>query len=342
MAHRSPSLGARLLACAAALLATATVLISDPAQAFHASNPGGGSYLAQDGAVSFSLEASVGMASGTATELAFDYPLGSKYKRSELTWDLKDVWMGGVQSSVGYGRRVRLNLGYWAKFSDGSGGMVDRDWLYADAWTPYFTPSGSNWTDESRHPDTTVDKGSVLDVNLSVLALESGRFSLSGILGYKRDTWGWSSRGGTYVYSDESLRDTSGSFPAGATVITYEQEFTVPYLGVGAAWTLPAVRVEAHALLSGAVSATDTDHHVLRGQTFSGDFSGGSYIGLGLNAVWAFAPRWAATFGLEYQSIPEITGDVTSSGAEGEDRYGAGGGLSMEAVMASFGVGCRF
>ena len=176
------------------------------------------------------------MVEGTATELAFDYPNGRKFKLSELTWDFKNVVMAGVHGSVGIGRRFRLDLGVRSALTAGSGMMVDRDWDYPDSVSASLEPNDSNWTDESRHPDTSLDQGTILDLNLSVLALQTGPFSLRGIVGYKNDTWKWSARGGTYIYSTEyyGSRDATGSFPAGVEVISYEQRYSIPYFGVGA------------------------------------------------------------------------------------------------------------
>jgi plasminogen activator len=331
------------LALAAAVVAFAPA----SARAMHAAGqPGPGSLLTTAGGFSFSLGTSVGLVEGTASELAFYYPppYGDKFKLSELTWDLKDVVMAGVHGSVGYGRWLRFNLGVWSALTEGNGMMVDRDWIYPDSVSAWLEPNDQNWTHESRHPDTSLDAGTIVDVNLSVLALPAGPFSLRGIVGYKNDTWNWSARGGTYIYSTEypGSRDRTGSFPDGAEVITYEQQYSIPYIGVGADWAWPAFRLESHLLFSPAVSASDSDYHALRGVLFEGDFSGGTYLGLGLNATWAFARHWWATLGVEYQSISEITGDITISGEEGYGRFGDSGGIAMSAMVASLGAGFRF
>ena len=290
----------------------------------------------------FTLGASVGLVSGTASELVFDYPFGNKTKMSELTWDIKEVTVAGVQASVGLGAKFRLNAGFWSALDEGSGGMVDRDWLYTEESFLVLTPDDDNWTHESQHPDTSVDEGTMADLNLSFEALRSGAFSLLGIVGYRADTWRWSSRGGTFIYSDESRRDTAGSFPDGAEVIRYEQNYDIPYIGIGANWASPAFRVDARLLLSTMVSATDTDYHVLRETLFEGDFSGGTYVGFGLNAAWEFAPRWFATLGLEYESISEITGDVTINSPEGLFHDEDGGGVALDTTLVSVGAGYRF
>jgi outer membrane protease len=296
------------------------------------------------GTASLSLGASVGVVEGTASELAFSYPLGRKFKLSELTWDIKDVLMGGVQGTLGLGRRVRLNLGAWFAFTEGNGMMVDRDWNYPDSVSAVLLPNGRNWSDESRHPDTSLDEGIVLDQNLNVTALKLGAFSLHGLVGFKYDSWKWSSRGGTFIYSTEfyGSRDATGAFPAGQPVITYKQQYSIAYIGVGASWSRPAFQLETHLVYSGWVFARDSDFHVLRDVRFEGDFSGGTYIGLGLKAAWAFTQHWSAALGVEYQTIPEITGDVEISGSEGRGVIRDGGGLAMNALSLALEAGYRF
>jgi len=329
-----------LLVFAAALLALA------PAAAragIISGQPGSEASQQAAAGVSFSLDATAGLVEGTATEVAFYYPYGRKFKLSELTWDLKDIVMAGVNGSVSYSR-LRLNLGVSKALNAGNGLMVDRDWNYSDVQSSSLKPTDRNWTDQSRHPDTSLDEGISLDLNLSVLALQAGSFSLRGLAGFRYDAWKWSARGGTYVYSTKyyGSRDLTGAFPAGEQVITYEQQYAIPYLGVGANWTRPAFQVESHLRFSKAVSARDSDEHLLRDVRFEGEFSGGTYLGLGLNATWAFAEHWAATLGVEYTKIPELTGDVSISGKEGSGFFGGGGGISMNATAVTVGAGYRF
>lgn len=327
-----------------ALVAAFAAVAPAPARAMHASDPcpfDPGSLELACG-TGFSLGVALGGVTGAGTELAYDYPLGRKTTLSELKWDLKSVAVAGAQASAGFGRRFRLNLGYWWAIDEGNGEMVDRDWLYSPAVSAILVPTGDNWTDESRHPDTTVDAGTMIDVNLTALALQSGPFSLRGIVGLKSDTWRWSARGGTYVYSSSDFRDTEGSFDSGEEVITYKQQFTIPYLGLGTSWKTPTLSVDAHALLSFAVSATDSDYHVLRDTLFEGDFARGTFLGLGLNATWSFAQHWSVTLGLEYQSIAEITGDVTITAPFAQGVSEVGGGIAMHSAMVTLGTGYRF
>jgi outer membrane protease len=299
---------------------------------------------AQAGAVAFSFSASIGQVGGTAYERVYA-PSVRDFKVSELKWDLENVTMAGVQGRAEFGGRFRVNLGYWGAVSEGDGSMVDRDWLFLDA------DSEDEWTLESRHPDTTLDSGSMLDLNLDVRAFSMGALSVSGILGYKRDEWKWSARGGDYNYTwdyngdgeitgDEYRR--GGSFPDGKLVIEYRQQYEVPYLGLGCEGTWGPVRVQGHVLYSPWVSAEDHDYHPLRDTTFAGDFSGGDWFGADLSATWLFAARWYATAGVEYQKFDEIIGDVTESSPEGRFVYGDSGGMELETVMLLLGAGFRF
>jgi outer membrane protease len=226
--------------------------------------------------------------------------------------------------------------------------MVDRDWL------TYGADSDEEWTDESRHPDTTVDSGTMIDFNLAVRAFTRNTFSLSGIVGVKRDEWSWSSRGGDYTYSVDrnedgyisldEYRSYRGSFPEGQLVIKYEQEYTIPYLGLGCAGQWGAFSAQGRVLYSPWVSAEDTDHHVLRDLVFEGDFSDGTFFGLGFEASYAFTPRIFATFLVEYEHVSEITGDMTATPLPPEpaEVYADGSSVELETARIAAMLGFRF
>lgn len=290
----------------------------------------------------FSIGASVGQVAGSGSERVYHYPLGEKTLLSDLKWDFKDVTIAGVTASTGFGDRYIVNIGFWSAIRGGSGLMVDHDWLSSEPVAKAVAPDDGNWTHESRHPDTSLDGGTMLDLSVSFLALRVRPFSLRGMLGYKRDAWSWSARGGTYVYSEQEYRDSTGSFQPGVQVIEYKQTYSIPYLGVGANWTTRAFLADIHLLASPAVWASDTDYHNLRDITFKGDFFGGLYVGVGLTATWAISERWAATLGGEYQSITRLTGDETMITRDGTRVFQNGVGMGMNALLYSLGVNWRF
>jgi outer membrane protease len=328
------------LAAVAAVLALLTATPSTAMHATGAADPW--SFQIGDDGNFFSVGASVGLVEGTCSEKVFNYPAGKKFLLSDLKWDYRDVTLGGVMASAGVGGRYRANVGYWSAFRGGTGLMVDRDWVYDDAAAQAVVPDDSNWTHESRHPDTSLDGGTMLDVNVSVLALRDAPFSLRGVLGFKRDTWNWSARGGTYIYSDPGFRDSAGTFAAGEQVIEYRQEYSIPYLGIGGNWSTPRFLMDAHLLASPAVWASTADYHDMRDLTFEGDFFGGVYLGLGLTATYAITPRWAVTLRGEYQSISHLTGDLTMTSQGTRTVYADACGVGMDALMYSLGTSFRF
>ena len=300
---------------------------------------------AQMGGVTFTLGASVGLVDGTAYERVYA-PEVREFKVSELKWDIKDVVMAGFQGAVDYRGVFRVSLDYRSAMTDDGGEMVDRDWLLRTS------NSDDQWTHESRHPDTTVDSGSVFDASVDVRAYSAGSFSLRGILGYRLEEWEWSARGGTYTYTwdanddgfitQDEYRAYRGSFPDGQLVITYRQEYKMPYLGLGCEGAWGPVRVQGRLLYSPWVSAEDHDYHALRDMTFDGTFSDGEWFGASLAGRWSFLPRWYATAGVEYQQYSEVIGDVTAYGSEGGGYLEDGGGMELETVTLQLGAGFRF
>jgi outer membrane protease len=300
------------------------------------------------GNVTFSIGAEIGQVGGTAYERVYA-PHVRDFKVSELKWDIDSVAVAGVRGQLGFAGRFRVNLGYWTAVSEGDGEMVDRDWLLLN------TDSDDQWTHESRHPDTDVDSGTILDANLDFKAFSRGSFSMSGIVGYRQNEWEWSSRGGSYTYSydrnddgyytPDELRTYRGSFPEGQLVIAYRQEYTVPYLGLGLEGAWGPVQLQGRLRYSPWVSAEDHDYHALRKTTFEGDFSDGDWVGADISANWFFLPRWFATMGVEYQKFDEIRGDLTVEGEElptGAVTFSDSGSVELETVLLLFGVGVQF
>lgn len=320
-----------LRTAAATTLALAAALAPAAASAMHASTPSPWAASGSGGGLSWAIEGSVGAIGGKSYERVLD----GDFKVSQLDWELKNIALAGVEGSVSVAERLQINLGFWTAVGEGDGMMIDRDWLLRSADTD------DEWTHESRHPDTVLEEGTVFDLNVAVKALNLGPLALSGIVGYTSDTWKWSARGGTYVYSDienGGFRDLRGSFPAGP-VIEYEQVYKAPYLGVGLDGDIGALQLHGHLLYSPWVSATDRDYHVLRDTLFLGDFSGGKFVELGVSATFFFTPQLFVGASVEAQQFSEVVGDVTIEAPEGRgtDRDGGSVELGVAAVLLSAG-----
>ena len=173
---------------------------------------------------SSSLYLTAGQATGEANELVYCQPVSGcsvDYKLSHLIWEIKDVTM----LVAGFSRTINdLTLNIEGKFgvTEGNGTMDDYDWMYTNA----------AWSDWSHHDDTSVAEAMIWDINFDFRFYASNNTNLAMVLGYKSEIWAWESRGGSYIYSDTSYRDSTGSFTPGELGISYEQNFSMPYVGL--------------------------------------------------------------------------------------------------------------
>lgn len=243
---------------------------------------------------------SAGYLTGKANELVY-WPAGSSTKLSQLTWTLDNVFMVGGGISVQPLEWLKFNADVFVKANDGSGEMDDYDWLYTT----------SEWSDWSHHDDVELTKGSMFDINAEFIFFQRREATLSGIIGYKRDNWEWEGRGGDVVYSTYSFRDTTGYFPDDLLVITYEQTFNVPYIGIGFQADLDPVYLSGRLIGSTLFSATAKDHHHLRNLYFEDEFENGNMVGLDIGGTYKFTDHLALMAKYHFYKYFTTDGDTT-------------------------------
>ena len=300
---------------------------------------GDGLPVASNGWAAVSVQGSVGLLNGTAQENVYSRVQGERYQLSQLDWDIRNVVMVGAQVSVALQNTVWLNAGLWGAATKGNGQLNDWDWLLEEP--------GSPWTDWSLS-SVDVTRAWLLDLNVAVELTRFGALSLRGIAGYKYNTWSWEDHGIQHVYSSNptipgGFRNDVASDPA-STGVTYEQDFHIPYLGAGLNYAAGRWNVDAYALYSPYVIATDHDQHLIRQLSFQEDFQGGQYIGIGVRGTYTFQSNWFATLALDGQIIPEIYGDTTVTDTltgQSDTTHGTAG-LNNQVWMLSLGAGCKF
>jgi plasminogen activator len=249
-----------------------------------------------DGMVSSHI--SLGYLNGEAKETVYQ-DTDSRTKLSELDWRLDQVLMLGAGVSVKPMSWLRFNADLWLKVNDGSGSMDDYDWMYStDEW--------SHWS----HSNVSVTKGILFDLNTEMAFLKLEQSSFFAILGYKHDNWEWESKGGNGIYSVHSFRDYAFTLPD-EKVITYEQTFDVPYLGVGFRANMDPVALSGRFLGSAWVRGNDKDQHHLRNLEFKEDFSSGKMYGLEVACSYNFSPNLATTLAYQYQKFENTRADMT-------------------------------
>ena len=277
---------------------------------------------------------SLGIANGTADELVYDTEANGRLL-SKLSWDIKNVAMLGAGVSVTPLNWLRLNADISAAITEGSGSMDDYDWM-VDGW---------GYTDWSHHDDLTVDSGLMFDMSAEMAILKHTQTVLYAIVGFKHDSWEWSANGGYYIYSTNSLYDTVGNFPAGTEVISYEQTYNTPYIGLGFEALLTPITLNGRIIGSTIVSATDEDHHNLRQMTYTEDFDSGNMIAIDLAATYNFNKHMSLTGSFHYQDFSDLTGSTNATDQKTGVVYYYGGdaaGIDQKLSVAALSFSYKF
>lgn len=288
--------------------------------------------IADHQGVTVSAHLATGVVNGKSHEFAYNLNNGAKL--SELIWSIDNVMMANVGVTVATPHWLKLNLDFWFNLTD-SAEMDDYDWFV----------NGLPWTHWSNHPDTTLESGTMLDFNAEINLIEPREFTFFGILGFKRDAWSWDARGGSYIYSVNRFRDTAGTFPSDQKVISYEQWFNVPYLGLGIGFGSPSFRVKAKVFGSPYLWAGQVDDHYLRNLRFESDLAGGTMIGVDLSATYHFTEQFAVSLAVFAQNYSELKGEETiTDTATGQKITLAGdpAGFDHQSAMLSLGLHYQF
>lgn len=250
-------------------------------------------------AVRFTLGVGAGYLTGESTEIVY-WPELNNHKASELTWNIDNLYMIGVSGVLEVGSRLSFNFDGWFKATDGEGSMDDYDWL---------TP-GADWTHWSHHEDTDVTDASIIDVSVNYSFFRAQNAVLIGIVGYKRDNFGWVAKGGDFVYSSGGFRNSTGSFPDGELGISYEQTLESFYGGIGfSAEFTNKFRLAGRIIYSPFVQGEATDYHHMRNLVTYDDFDDGDLIAFDITGTFGFTEHLGLEVGFSYQSYDTMQGD---------------------------------
>ncbi|ADO83271.1 omptin family outer membrane protease [Ilyobacter polytropus] len=267
-----------------------------------------------------SISISTGVLNGESEEYVYD---GSS-KLSKLTWDLDNVPVIGIDTSVKFKEKFSLNFSGWTKISESSGNMEDYDWYNGD---------DNPWTDYSSH-NTELDEAYMLDINMSYLLYKENNFSLSGELGFRHDYYKWNAYGGYAIYDSGSV-DVDFDDEKN---ISYDQEFYAPYLGLtfntkknkwiissyirGSLWAWGEAE-DTH-YYPGLTYDTGSSSGYLSGSdsiTFKDEFENIAYLSLGLNIGYMVMENLIINLSTDFQKYFRETGDDTAYYSDGTTEY---------------------
>ena len=281
----------------------------------------------ESSAVRFTLGVGAGYLTGESTELVY-WPEYNNHKASELTWEIDNLFMVGVNGVLEVGSWFSFNFDGWFKATDGDGTMDDYDWL----------APGYDWTHWSHHEDTDVTDGSILDFSANFAFFRAQNAVLTGIVGYKRDNFGWEARGGDYVYSSGGFRNYTGSFPDGELGISYEQTLESFYGGLGfSANFTNRFTLAGRIIYSPFVQGEATDYHHMRDLVTYDDFEDGDLIAFDITGTWGITECLGLELGFQYQKYDTMQGDgewhYNDQGVV--VTYDDGSGMDQQSMMLS-------
>ncbi|MHA6689115.1 omptin family outer membrane protease [Devosia sp. A449] len=257
--------------------------------------------------------------------------LSGDYTVSHLIWQTKaPVLRGSLDINFGSGFSARAE-GSVAGF--GSSYMEDYDWL---GGSDLF----DNWTHRSQHSDTTLDHYVTGAASLGYKLARDGTAVVRAHGGFKYTDVQWSSRGGSFIYSDLGFRDWVGSFADGDPAISYRQQFPELFLGVDGDEHYGNFRVGG--LLRGGLTflSRTTDRHHMRNLSVLDDLWVAPTVTAGVDLGWALGRNAELTLAARYDHIFEQRGaanyyyDTPADGNNLSLPEGAGGGLRSAEITA--------
>ncbi len=249
----------------------------------------------------FEASVSAGVLNGASHELVYDPASGKKI--SELIWTLDDVAVVGGGVAYNPASWLSLNLNGWINASDPAT-MDDFDWL---------SPAHTDWSDWSHHDATDLDQAWMLDASAGLAIWQSAGVEVEAIAGYRRDRFDWSASGGSFIYSGFGYRDSRGEFTPGEPVISYRQDYSTPYLGIGGTLTSGELTLKARVEGSWWVQAEDRDIHHLRDLVFREEFEDGRMVQATVELDYRVTEKVTLKAGWQHLSYDEMKGPTEIS-----------------------------
>jgi plasminogen activator len=276
-----------------------------------------------------SAEAYLGYMSGESQELVY----GDTGKISQLNWTIENAAIVGGRLSYAATGWLSLGVGGWTSFASDDT-MVDYDWLLSDR---------DGWSDRSTHPNTSLERAFEFDLSAAGRIADWRGLRVDGLLGYQVRNFKWRASDGNYTYSSFGFRDNEGQFEG--PVVDYQQWWRTPYVGLGAGYALPGLRLSGKVIASPFAQVEDADVHIENAQRFTGDFGDTTMTAVTLRAEHDLTENMMLTGEANYQKFWEARGDMTVSylNLDGwTSTLADAAGASNETLILSLGLAYRF
>ncbi len=291
------------------------------------------SVASANAAENITINVSSGIAAVTAHE--YVYIPEVDHKLSELIWDTRAFSTVNAAIEARITPKTKLEMSGVFGFG-GDGFMSDYDWL---------DDTTADWSHRSLHDHTSMPGYVALDLHIAHQFATKDRWSFNGLAGVKYDSVKWKAFGGDFIYSteDEGFRDDIFSLDDTTIVISYQQEWATPYLGLSAIWADNKSSLHLSTFMSPLSFGFDKDNHWLRETTFVEKFKPSWSAGIDAKFTHALTDRTAMLIAAGYNAHFTAKGrskmierdEVTVSDPDAA-------GASLWSAQISVGLAVRF
>ncbi len=218
----------------------------------------------------------------------------------------------------------------------GDSAMADYDWMAG------YVPD--LWTHRSLHPDTSLDwylDGS-LAIGRDLPVNEALSVNVNG--GVKYTDVKWTARGGSFIYSVDDFRDTTGTFPDGVGG-DYRLRLPTAFIGIDARvadgpWSLDTSARAGLTFGAGAI-----DNHYLRDLRFEDTLEWAQVVSAEARLGYAFTDKLGAFVEASYEKMVSGHGDTRAYDTTTGDLdavYEGAAGAEFEAMSVKLGLKGNF
>lgn len=266
-----------------------------------------------------------------AKERVFDSNTGRKI--SLLNWQGNNAQI--ARDSLEWHSIPWFSLGAagWTSFDTGDGSMTDYDW---------FTPGQRHWSDRSKSPDTRLNYANQYDINIKGWLLTAPNYDLGLVGSYQQTRYSWKAIGGHYNYNNGT---NIGSFNPDIATVSYQQKFSLPYIGFTGRYRYQNVEFTGLFEYSHWVTGEVTDQHYLRDTTFFSQRHNQEYYSVENRLGYYLTPSAKICLQAGWARFPNKTGDwaVYNRQPDGVSGIAANSsGLANTSWTAGTGLECHF
>ena len=219
------------------------------------------------------LGVSLSTFNSTTNEYLYDSDVNRKV--SELVWKAKNVKLLGVETRYKINNPLEAYFEYKKNISSNNSVLDDYDWMYVD---PTIL---SHW---SHHEDTKNPNVSLLDVGLKYSLNFFEDVPLWVSLGYKDEKAKFQGYNGFGIYNGYYFGFAEEGY--GGILITFEQEYKGPYMGMGTSYQYDDFIFDASIQYSPFMNVSYTDIHHKRPFIETSHFDDTSMVSLHLGTTY--------------------------------------------------------